>query len=392
MKQEHVTASSAEAQRSCAFQVPTAFESMGTIELQPYFKPVTRRAIMAAVNTVSKDLGLRPASVIIVDALLSCLPCKDSKTGAETPITSSTLLTVFAANSTLCFRAKGITDRQLRRHLERLEEAGLIQRRDSANGKRFPIQRGGKIIGAFGIDLSPLLARSEELTALAQQRRQEADELRGLKSYIQKLRSDCLHLRLDEEATAFVEATRNLMRRAGVTLIQARDIINRLKAVLKDAQPDNSRKPAQEPTPANLQHRGTLDHSQPDTTTLKKTASDGQNVRHKDPSDTYTKKTHLVPAAENWKDLSTVSEFFPDVPRSKHKLLQIVFEFGRMLRIGQDTLAKAVSTMGCMETLQAQDRIASKANEISNPENYLARIIASSNHTRVGHGQHCEIT
>lgn len=31
---------------------------------------------MAAVNTVSKDLGLRAASVMVIDALLSCLLAK----------------------------------------------------------------------------------------------------------------------------------------------------------------------------------------------------------------------------------------------------------------------------------------------------------------------------
>lgn len=239
MKHVQVTTLSVEAQQICAIQHATPFEGMGAIERQPYFKPITRRALMTAVNTVSKDLGLRAASVVVVDALLSCLPCKDTKTGVDTPITPMTLLTVFAANDTLCFRAKGITDRQLRRHLERLESVGLIQRRDSANGKRFPIHRGGKVVGAFGIDLSPLLARSEEFLTLAEKRRQEADELRGLKSYIYKLRSECVLLCLDDEVSAFVEGTRNIMRRAGTTLTQARAIVAKLTDILMGTAKEN---------------------------------------------------------------------------------------------------------------------------------------------------------
>ena len=143
MEQEAVTTIEVEAQLSCAPSIFDSFAGIGTIEQQPNFAPVTRRALMAAVNTTSRALGLRPSSVVVLDALLSCLPCNDPKTGNDSPITPLTLLTVFACNDTLCFRAKGITDRQLRRHLEKLEAANLIQRRDSANGKRFPIRRNG---------------------------------------------------------------------------------------------------------------------------------------------------------------------------------------------------------------------------------------------------------
>jgi replication initiation protein RepC len=58
----------------------------------------------------------------------------------------------------------------LRRHLASLVEAGLIVRKDSANGKRFARKDdAGDVESAFGFDLSPLLARAEELAALAQQ-------------------------------------------------------------------------------------------------------------------------------------------------------------------------------------------------------------------------------
>ncbi|MFN7222950.1 MAG: helix-turn-helix domain-containing protein [Paracoccaceae bacterium] len=235
MEQEAVTTIEVEAQSSCASSIFNSFSGIGTIEHQPHFAPVTRRTLMAAVNTTGRALGLRPSSVVVLDALLSCLPCNDPKTGNDSPITPLTLLTVFACNDTLCFRAKGITDRQLRRHLEKLEAANLIQRRDSANGKRFPIMRNGKVIGAFGLDLSPLLARSGEILALSQKHRQDAEELRGMKAYIQKLRAECLSLSLQGEALNFVDAARNSMRRAGVTVLQASSVISRLKCILQSA-------------------------------------------------------------------------------------------------------------------------------------------------------------
>lgn len=58
----------------------------------------------------------------------------------------------------------------LRRHLGSLVDAGLIIRKDSANGKRFARKGAdGDVESAFGFDLSPLLARAEELALLAQQ-------------------------------------------------------------------------------------------------------------------------------------------------------------------------------------------------------------------------------
>ena len=291
MEQEAVTTIEVEAQLSCAPSIFDSFAGIGTIEQQPNFAPVTRRALMAAVNTTSRALGLRPSSVVVLDALLSCLPCNDPKTGNDSPITPLTLLTVFACNDTLCFRAKGITDRQLRRHLEKLEAANLIQRRDSSNGKRFPIMRNGKVIGAFGIDLSPLLVRSGEILALSQKHRQEADELRGMKAYIQKLRGECLSLRLQDEALEFVEAARNFMRRTGVTVLQASSVISRLKCILQSKEVTPSVPHLEELAAANNPEHKQRQEQAPSSNSNKPTASDGQNVRHKETQKSYTKKT-----------------------------------------------------------------------------------------------------
>ena len=328
-----------------------------------------RRALLAAVNTAGKSLGLRPATVVVLDALLSCLPCTDAKTGAEVPITPLTLLTVFACNDTLCFRAKGITDRQLRRHLERLEQLGLITRRDSANGKRFPLMRQGKVIGAFGIDLSPLLERSAQIIELAQKTRDEADELRGMKAYIQKLRAACLGLDLAEETLRFVDSTRNLLRRAGVTLLQAQGIIAKLTEIasaahgLAEAKAD----PADQMT----------------TDTKEITAADGQNVRHKETQKSYTKKTLVLSVSELWERLTTIPAFYPERPSCDHSLMQLLYDFGRLLRIDTGLLARAVSTLGVAETLLLADRIAEQPERVKCPDSYLAKILGG----KVGHGQ-----
>lgn len=368
---------------------PLPFSGMGTISAQPGFRPVKRRDLMSAVNTLGRDLGLRPASVVVLDALLSCLPCKSAATGSDSDITPATLLTVFASNATLCYRAKGITDRQLRRHLERLEDIGLIQRRDSANGKRFPVYRAGKVIGAFGLDLTPLLLRASELMAMAERRRDEAAELRGLKAHIQTLRVQCLRLDLDEAAVNFVESTRNLMRRAGATALQARAIIRQLTDILMGIQTNQGA--AEEVTPAPIEDSSAAKVIE--SRACEMPATDGQNVRHKETPKPYTKKSCPMSQAGFWTRLTTIRDFYPDAPTSEHGLCKIIYEFGKMLGIGHDTVTVAVKEIGAIETLRLQDQMADRIASIVNTDGYLRTAVEKTPKPQVGHGQlsgYCE--
>ncbi|MBU0780655.1 MAG: replication protein C [Alphaproteobacteria bacterium] len=373
------TALEAEAQSICAVDEHTAFDGVGTVAQQPHFCPVRRRDLLAAVNTAAKDLGLRPASVVVIDALLSCLPCKDPKTGTDSPITPLTLLTVYAANATLCFRAKGITDRQLRRHLETLEDVGLITRKDSANGKRFPIQRSGKVIGAFGIDLSPLLARSAEIIELAHRRRDDAAELRGLRSCIQSLRITCLGLDVDTEATNFLDSIRNILRRATTTVIEARAIISKLKGIIAAAcavtRPVQTSNETEIYIPVKASCVAQKHNAEPHETS----ATDGQNDRHKEPTKSYTKKVTPQSLTNLWQRLTHIRNFYPDMPRSDHHALQIVYEFGKMLRIDPDILASGIASKGWQVALEAQNEIAARVATIADPTGYFGRLLRTGN-------------
>lgn len=402
---QHITSTAlaAGAQETCAKSAEISLPGMGSITLQPAFRPISRRAIVTAVNTCSRDLGLRQGSVVVLDALLSCLPCQGPD-GSEVPITPATLLTVYASNETLCFRAKGLTDRQLRRHLATLEDAGLLLRRDSANGKRFPVMRAGKPIGAFGLDLSPLLARSDELLALALRRREQADELRGLRAQILRLRAACLELQLDDGLAAFLDGLRNLVRRTTLTLIEARVALARLTAVIANQLPLTVAETSQA-IDVDDAHLGSLDQdgastkaSAPPVTsdhticttqidpdaiepvrdtnlyTDKTSASDGQYVRHIEPESDTKKRTTARERLPRWSDLTEVSAFYPE-PASEREAAVIVFEFGQLLRISQSLLASAAARLGLWELLRIEDRIAGKADSILCPDAYLRSIL-----------------
>ncbi|MGO7960565.1 plasmid replication protein RepC [Rhizobium leguminosarum] len=107
-------------------------------------------------------LGLQDRSLAVLDALLSFHPDNELRQDAQ--------LIVFPSNTQLTLRAHGIAGATLRRHLALLVEAGLIVRKDSANGKRYARKdKAGAIDSAFGFDLSPLLMRTDELAMMAQQ-------------------------------------------------------------------------------------------------------------------------------------------------------------------------------------------------------------------------------
>lgn len=107
-------------------------------------------------------LGLQSNSLAVLDALLSFHP--------ENELRQDGQLIVYPSNRQLSLRAHGMAGSTLRRHLAALVDAGLIVRKDSANGKRY-VRRddAGDVESAFGFDLSPLLVRAEELALMAQE-------------------------------------------------------------------------------------------------------------------------------------------------------------------------------------------------------------------------------
>jgi replication initiation protein RepC len=125
-------------------------------------KTADKWKVFRDVAAAMDPLGIHSNSVAVLDALLTFHPknelCQDDS------------LVVFPSNAQLALRAHGMSGAAMRRHIAILVESGLILRKDSPNGKRYARKdRAGEIETAFGFDLSPLLARSDELAAMAQQ-------------------------------------------------------------------------------------------------------------------------------------------------------------------------------------------------------------------------------
>lgn len=114
--------------------------------------------VLRWVSDARALLGLSDRAVAVLHALLSFVQGDDIKAGEV----------VFPSNVTLSARAHGMAAPTLRRHIAQLVAAGLIVRRDSPNGKRYARKgEDGGVALAFGFELTPLVARADELSALA---------------------------------------------------------------------------------------------------------------------------------------------------------------------------------------------------------------------------------
>lgn len=147
-------------------------------------KAIDKWKVFRDVGEAKEIFGLQDRSLAVLYALLSFYPNNELSD-------ESGSMVVFPSNNQLSIRAHGIAGTTLRRHLAALVDAGLIERRDSPNGKRYAHRsRGGEVEAAFGFSLAPLLARSAELAGLAQQVAAERLQFKRAKEALTLCRRD----------------------------------------------------------------------------------------------------------------------------------------------------------------------------------------------------------
>jgi replication initiation protein RepC len=192
---------------------------------------VNKWHLFRTLTTIRERLGVSDRALAVLNGLLSfhqetalTLP-KASHSGADGAGQGESCdLIVFPSNRQLQGRAHGMAETTLRGHLAALVAAGLILRRDSANGKRYARRAGAQQDGrgsgqderfseAFGFDLTPLVARAGEFEALHEEVARERRLIQSLKTRITLHRRDIskmIALGLDERLVGPWEDYRQL--------------------------------------------------------------------------------------------------------------------------------------------------------------------------------------
>ena len=196
--------------------------------------------LMRAVTEARRVLGIGDRTIGVLEALVSF--ATDRELDGAAPII------VFPSNRELSLRARGMAPATIRRHLAALVEAGLIFRRDSANGKRFCRRdETGALEDAYGFDLAPLALRAGEIFEAAEAARAEdraERALRGAVTLHQRDIAKILATALEEGRAGdwldysmrLAELSAGLGRRAGCDLLTARrDVLQRLRAEVENA-------------------------------------------------------------------------------------------------------------------------------------------------------------
>lgn len=172
---------------------PTGRRSLTTAQLAALDHPPprpggpSRHVVVAAFYRALPAFGV-PTLRDLMALLISCSPPQDWL-GEYRPM-------VWPSNDWLCARL-GIKEGQLKKLIGLAFERGLLAMRDSGNGHRRGRREkgeGGRILWAYGFDLSPLAARHDEFCRLAAAFEQCEATVRGLKREISSTRRDVLTL------------------------------------------------------------------------------------------------------------------------------------------------------------------------------------------------------
>lgn len=369
---------------------------------QPASRPqaIDRWDLLHLVIELRKPLGITDREITVLRAHLSVLP--------HGPLDPTKPAFSFMRVGDIIDRANGMEPRRFRRGEARLESIGLIKRNLSANGRRFPERDGtGKIVAAYGIDLSPLIGRYTDLVETRDEMDEAAQRFRAarndISARIQSLirSAEMLHADLRARTERLRDVARTLLRRVSTTLHDLQSLDRELTEIERDAADNASttqadKAPSEPPPPAPSPEAPAIATREvaaaprrPSATSVlpapapDKTARDGgQNVRciESEPKDIKrTPASGEMPkqaVALAWNRCAMITSLYPVMPRSIHSLGQLIQEFSSFLGLGHDITARAVGLLGWDGALLAVDYLAEKVHKIDRPQAYLEAMLS----------------
>lgn len=321
-----------------------------------------------------QTLGLQDRALAVLNALLSFLP--------ESELSTERMLIVFPSNAQLSLRAHGICSRTLRRAVAALVDAGIIERHDSPNGKRYAHRdRKGEIEQAFGFNLMPLVTRAAEFARLANEVCEARLRLKQVRDRLTLCRRDIRKLLtlINEGAATFTARLEDCL----ATLPRA-PALTQLDQIVSDLQSLKAE---------IIKHL----KNQLDCTNL--SANEGQDVRHKEESESESiieseQRTDnsasleaadeetppsIKTARDNKLPLSLVLKACPDIKlcapngdiRTWQDLRSAALLARSMLGIGAENYQKCCKFMGTENTIITLACLLQKGPQVQSPGAYF---------------------
>jgi len=320
-------------------------------------------------------LGIQSNSLAVLDALLSFYPDNELRQDKQ--------LIVFPSNAQLALRAHAMAGATLRRHIAILVESGLIVRKDSANGKRYA-RKGdeGQIETAFGFDLSPLLARSEEFATLAQQVTADRAALRQARESLTICRRDVRKLitaameegadgdwqSIEDIYVALVSRIPRVPTLAGTTAILdemqmlREEVLNRLENL--ENSPTNSTNDAH-----NEQH---IQNSKPESfSEIEPSSRKEPGTKQSSSRQPKNEQQKAFPLGLVLKACPTISDYAPGGVGSWRELMSAAVVIRSMLGVSPSAYQDACEALGPENAAVAIACILERANFINSAGGYL---------------------
>ena len=327
-----------------------------------------RYEVIDLVRKARRDLGLTHGDVSVLAAHLSTQP--------KGPIDASRPVLSYMAVQTICERANGMDPRCFRRGELNLVRAGLVRRNLSANCRRYPIRNGHETpIAAYGIDLSPLFERLQEIDKLLRQSRETAMRRRTAISVIQALLAETLRNarnglgNLRDAVAVRIEEIRRLARRKSTSEGDLEELRREAEQIQKNAA-----------VPSIDSETGLQDISD-DSAADDSADAVGQfdrriESRKKESTDcSANRETVLRREIEAaWSKSANIRSYYPKVPRSGSELAEVLEDFSSFIGIDRTLMQRTVLTFGCGGALEVLDDLASRISSIRSVGGYLVTL------------------
>ncbi len=297
--------------------------------------------LLSALTQAAENFGLSHRTLGVLKALMTFHPGREISPEPHQAI-------VFAANRTLSDRLNGMPESTLRRHLAQLVKLGVVDRRASANNKRFARKVGQRIALAFGFDLSPLARAAQQIMDAAVERQTQMQEIAVLRQSLITMRQSVIDETGPNETT---EMARLLLRRKA-SLADFQNALNALAVQL-------------EPKPAPVE-------------TDEMSSNGSQNERHiqvdldsNSDSESVKSKVSLHDVKQACKEFRC---YFTEPVNTWDDMHQIVCRIAPMIGIDQPVLISAQRELGRDVANIAVLCILERLPEIASPGAYLRRL------------------